>query len=153
MSMYVHFFIRRGDEFIPIGEYSRNSMVYQIVDTQAVWEKVKPLTKSRIQDYVETATRYYAMDVKMMADTKEKMAHIKDLSCTWEQALDCLEGYEDALQEYEEEMQECKFTEHFFEFLIDIIETVQYADEKIYDPDNYIYVGVEIGHPTVKDIV
>lgn len=153
MSTYIDFFIRRGDEFIPISDYSRNSIIYRIANSYAMWEKVSPLSKAGIEQMITEAEQQQRAYQESIAETKTKIAQLKDLSCTWNEALEYLDEYEEAIQEYEQDIKEARYAKHFFGFLIDIIETVQYADKKEYDYNDYIYVGIEIGHPTVKDIV
>jgi hypothetical protein len=153
MSAYIDFFIRRGDEFIPISDYSRNSIIYRIANSYAMWEKVSPLSKASIEQMITEAERQQRAYQESIAETKTRIAQLKDLSCTWNEALEYLDEYEEAIQEYEQDIKEARYAKHFFGFLIDIIETVEYADKKEYDYNNYIYVGIEIGHPTVKDIV
>ena len=50
MSAYVDFFVRHGDDFIPLGDFSRNSIVYPImIDCANVpWEKIIPLTLNNL---------------------------------------------------------------------------------------------------------
>lgn len=153
MSAYIDFFIRRGDEFIPISDYSRNSIIYRIANSYAMWEKVSPLSKAGIEQMITEAERQQRAYQESIVEVKAKIAQLKDLSCTWNEALEYLDEYEEAIQEYEQDIKEARYAKHFFGFLIDIIETVEYADKKEYDYNDYIYVGIEIGHPTVKDIV
>lgn len=153
MSVYIDFFIRRGDDFIPLSDYSRNSIIYRIANSYAMWEKVSPLSKAGIEQMITEAERQQRAYQESIVEVKAKIAQLKDLSCTWNEALEYLDEYEEAIQEYEQDIKEARYAKHFFGFLIDIIETVQYADKKEYDYNNYIYVGIEIGHPTVKDIV
>ena len=153
MSAYINFFIRRGDEFIPISDYSRNSIIYRIANSYAMWEKVSPLSKAGIEQMITEAERQQRAYQESIVEVKAKIAQLKDLSCTWNEALEYLDEYEEAIQEYEQDIKEARYAKHFFGFLIDIIETVEYADKKEYDYNDYIYVGIEIGHPTVKDIV
>ena len=182
MSVYIDFFIRRGDDFIPLSDYSRNSIIYKIANSYAMWEKVSPLSKAGIEQMITEAERQQRAYQESIVEVKAKMAQLKDLSCTWNEALEYLDDYEEkqrklkelrnnkqgntqiaffsqdigeirSMQQYEQDIKEARYAKHFFGFLIDIIETVEYTDKKEYDYNNYIYVGIEIGHPTVKDIV
>ena len=153
MSVYIHFFIRRGDEFIPLGDYSRNSIIYSIANSYVIWEKVRPLSKNDIEQMISEAEHRQRAYKTEIAGIKVKIAQLKDLSCTWNEALEYLDEYEEAIQEFEQDIKEARYAKHFFGFLIDIIETIQYADKKEYDYNNYIYAGIEIGAPTVGDII
>ena len=50
-----------------------------------------------------------------------------------------------------EEIEKAEYIKHYLSFLDDIIESVEY--EKNIDHKNYLYVGIEVGSPTVDDIV
>ena len=51
MSAYVDFFVRHGDDFIPLGDFSRNSIIYPtMVDCANVpWGKIIPLTLDNLR--------------------------------------------------------------------------------------------------------
>lgn len=150
MSAYAQFFIRRGDEFIPIGEYSRNSIIYKLVNPYAPWGKIAPLSYDALIDLINHAEEHKKNYEQAIQEMKEKMARVKELTDKWEEAISYLEDREESIKEYEEDIAEATYAIHFFGFLEDIIETIRYSNKYIFD--KYIYVGIEIGYPTVKDI-
>ena len=44
MSAYIQFFMRRGDEFIPLMTYSRSNTIYKIFEHILPWEKIKAIS-------------------------------------------------------------------------------------------------------------
>ena len=153
MSMYVNFFIRRGDDFIPISDYSRNSIIYQLVSDYAEYEKIKPLTIKSLQDLIARARKRKEEARKTIDHIKERIKNMRNLAETWDEALEYLEDYETAILEYEEEIKEARYAQHFFNFLEDIIDTVRYDSESKYNYNEYIYAGIEIGRPNMEDII
>ena len=154
MSTHVNFFIHRGNDFIPIGgDYSRNSIIYELVSSYAGYEKIKPLTVESIQDLRARARNRKEEARKTIDHVKERIKNMRNLAETWDEALEYLEDYETAILEYEEEIKEARYVQHFFSFLEDIIDTVRYDSKSKYNYNEYIYVGIEIGEPTVEDIV
>ena len=52
MSTYVQIYARKGDTFIELSNYSRNSEIYSLFETHAPYEKIRPLTEQDIKDIV-----------------------------------------------------------------------------------------------------
>ena len=49
------------------------------------------------------------------------------------------------------QIEQLTYVKHYLNFLDDIIESVEYEEHMDYK--NYLYVGIEVGNPTVDDIV
>lgn len=43
MSSYINFFIRSDNRFLPLGDFSRSSEIYQRLDNNVPYEKLKAL--------------------------------------------------------------------------------------------------------------
>ena len=54
MSAYVDFFVRNGDDFIPLGDFSRNTIIYHtMMDcTNVPWEKRDILRLYKIKHHL-----------------------------------------------------------------------------------------------------
>lgn len=52
MSQYLNFFVRIKDGFIPIGDYSRNSIFYQMVNSCIFppYEKIMPVSIQQLKE-------------------------------------------------------------------------------------------------------
>ena len=150
MSAYVDFFIRNKDEFIPIADYSRNSIIYPImIDCANVpWEKIIPLTLNNLQA-AQTRAHKHGTDALDHIDTlKDRIEEVKGFNNSVEEKLEQIEVYRGEIAEWQQEAEEARYAENYFYFLADLIEA---AHDDI-DADKYIYAGIEIGRPTVEDI-
>lgn len=150
MSTYVDFFVRHGDDFIPLGDFSRNSIVYQTMKdcTNVPWEKIIPLTLDNLH-----ATQTYAhkrsIDARGYIETlKDRIEEVKGFNNSVEEKLEQIETYRDEIAEWHQEAEEARYAENYFYFLADLIEA---AHDDI-DANKYIYAGIEIGRPTIEDI-
>ena len=140
MSAYIQFFVRNENAFLPISIYSRNNALYHYFDEYTPWEKIKPVTRpllNKIRDDVNEDILYYQKRYDRAKDMDEKMEWIENIEAT---LGDCCE-----------EIEKAEYVKHYLNFLDDIIESVEYEEHIEYK--NYLYVGIEVGNPTVDDIV
>ena len=149
MSAYIDFFVRHGDDFIPLGDFSRNSIIYPtMIDcTNVPWEKIIPLTLDNLH-----ATQTYAhkrsIDARGYIEIlKDRIEEVKGFNNSVEEKLEQIEMYRGEIEEWRQEAEEARYAEDYFYFLADLIESAHDIDA-----DKYIYAGIEIGRPTVEDI-
>lgn len=145
MSQYVNFFIRFKDNFIPIADYSRNNMVYQIVNNYVPYEKITVLTENTLDIFYSLAKE---KKVEAEEDKQKYERLIKEISSfnnSVDEKLDAIHEYNRYIQETEEEIQEAVMSMHFFFFLSEILTTQ--------DSSELLYAGIEIGEPTIGDII
>lgn len=150
MSAYVDFFVRHGDDFIPLGDFSRNSIVYHTMKdcTNVPWEKIIPLTLDNLHA-AQTHIHKHRTDALGYIDTlKDCIEEVKSFNNSVEEKLEQIEAYRDEIAEWHQEAEEARYAENYFYFLADLIEA---AHDDI-DANKYIYAGIEIGRPTIEDI-
>lgn len=150
MSAYVDFFVRHGNDFIPLGDFSRNSIVYPtMIDCVNVpWEKIIPLTLDNLHA-AQTHIHRHRTDALGYIDTlKDRIEEVKGFNNSVEEKLEQIETYRDEIAEWQQEAEEARYAENYFYFLMDLIEA---AHDDI-DANKYIYAGIEIGRPTIEDI-
>ena len=149
MSSYMHFFIRKGNEFAPIATYGRSSCTYQAFKEFAPYEKIRPLT----------ALQLGQVDEKLRADLEsqynrdaivERINMISKFNNSVDEKLAAIEDEVSALKELEDEEKALKRARKFVSFLLDIIDEAHssqyYEDAAAHiDPNAYIYVGIECG--------
>ena len=151
MSAYIQFFVRNGEAFMPISIYSRSNALYQYFDEYTPWEKIKPVTRpllNKIRDDVNEDILYYQ---KRYDRAKEMKEYVATMNNSMEEKMEWIENIEATLGDCCEEIEKAEYVKHYLSFLDDIIEAVEY--EEHIDYKNYLYVGIEIGNPTVDDIV
>lgn len=149
MSAYKYFFIKSNtNEFIPIGEFSRNTEVYRYC--RAPYEKIKPLTIDNLNQIicdVEQGIECVKRGIQANKDGRELVAKMNN---SINEKMEILCELERSIDENMNYLDELKWALNYFAFLINIIDCVKYNSN--YDINNYIYVGEEIPEPTVDDI-
>lgn len=150
MSAYIDFFVRHGDDFIPLGDFSRNSIIYPtMIDCANVpWEKIIPLTLDNLRA-AQTHAHKRNIDARGYIETlKDRIEEVKGFNNSVEEKLEQIEEYRDEIAEWHQEAEEARYAENYFYFLADLIE----ATHDDIDANKYIYAGIEIGRPTIEDI-
>ena len=150
MSVYINFFVRHGDDFIPLGDFSRNSIVYQTMKdcTNVPWEKIIPLTLDNLQAAQIRVHKHSTNALDYINTLKDRIEEVKGFNNSVEEKLEQIEVYRGEIAEWQQEAEEARYAENYFYFLMDLIEA---AHDDI-DANKYIYAGIEIGRPTIEDI-
>lgn len=151
MSAYIQFFVRNENAFMPIGVYSRNNTIYAYFDEYTPWEKIKPVSRGLLNKVRDDINEDLATIQKRYDRAKEMKEWIATLNNSLEEKMEYIENTEEVLSECCEAIEQLTYTKHYLNFLDDVIESVEY--EEHIDHKNYLYVGIEVGNPTVDDIV
>ena len=153
MSAYVDFFIRNKDDFIPIADYSRNSIIYSIIRDDIPYEKIRAITAQDISEFINVAAgkiRDYEQGIRK---EKECIKLIATFDNNVEEKLEVIAQREEGIEEYTQSIEECTYAKNFFSFLIELIDARRWEENSSININEYIYAGIEIGRPTVEDIV
>ena len=151
MSAYIQFFVRNENAFMPISIYSRGNTIYQYFDEYTPWEKIKPVTRGLLDKIRDNINEDLVAMQKRYDRAKEMKEWIATLNNSLEEKMEYIENTEEVLSECCEAIEQLTYTKHYLHFLDDIIESAEYEDD--IDHKNYLYVGIEVGSPTVDDIV
>ena len=149
MSTYKYFFIKSNtNEFIPIGEFSRNGEVYRYC--RAPYEKIKPLTIDNLNQIIcDIEQGIECVKRGIQADKDERELVVK-MNNSVNEKMETLLEIGRSIEENTNYLDDLKWACNYFAFLINIIDYAKFNNN--YDIDNYIYVGEEIPEPTVDDI-
>lgn len=149
MSAYKYFFIKSNtNEFIQIGEFSRNTEVYRYC--RAPYEKIKPLTIDNLNQIIcDIEQGIECVKRGIQADKDERELVIK-MNNSLDEKMETLREIGRSIEENTNYLDDLKWACNYFAFLINIIDYAKFNNN--YDIDNYIYVGEEIPEPTVDDI-
>lgn len=151
MSQYVEFFVRgNNDAFVPIGSYSRSNPMYQaFVHSGAPYEKIAELDNNRYRwaeaefeeqiKNLERVKRYYEDNIEIIKDMKE---------VSLDEKLETINEYRNNIEEAEEDLKIWKAQLTQLNFINRIRN--EYIDD---DHETRVYVGIEVGTPTIEDIV
>ncbi len=139
MSQYLNFFARHDKEFVPIADYSRNTVIYD--EVVAPYGKLK-----KFNDHdLETISN------RLRADKKFAKAQIENINYKLELIFSANNSLEDKLSMASEELELIESYEN------DIRDCDRYITELSFmanmTDDNEIFAGIEVGEPTEQDIV
>ena len=151
MSAYIQFFIRNENVFLPIGTFSRGNYIYQLFNNFAPWEKIRPITISDLERIHNEMISDIEKAKDQLKEIDKRRALIATFNNSTEEKLEALEGYDEYEQGVKDDLAMAEYTKGYLNTLSDILDDVQF-DER-YDSDAYLYVGVEVGNPTVDDII
>ena len=149
MSAYKYFFIKSNtNEFILIGEFSRNTEVYRYC--RAPYEKIKPLTIDNLNQIIcDIEQGIECVKRGIQADKDERELVVK-MNNSIDEKMETLREIGRSIEENTNYLDDLKWACNYFAFLINIIDYAKFNNN--YDINNYIYVGEEIPEPTVDDI-
>ena len=158
MSMYMNFFLRGKDRFYPITSYSRSCVTYgvfsEVFGSGRLWEKVTPVTEDKLNIIMREIHSKIVKNQDVIKSYEKHLDIVKEMNNSAEEKIELINDYLAMINEYDEEIRDLKYTRTFVTFLNDMIDEVRYSDEEDgFNPDEYVYVGIEIGNPTEEDIV
>ena len=157
MSSYINFFIRSDDKFLPLGDFSRSSEIYQRLHNDVPYEKLRALTYEEldsIEDDILEDKRKYEYKIK---EYEKEINLITTFNNSAEEKLNEIESVKETIKDIKEEIDELDFAKGWFNSLCRMIDSASaYTDENynhLVDADKYIYAGVEVPCvPNLKDV-
>ena len=152
MSTYIHFYVRSPhDDFVEIGEFSRNNKIYSVCGEDAPYEAIAALNVNQIQEYCGRMDCNIQLCKDHIKQYRERMTAIASFNDPIDDKLEAISMLQSDCDEEQEEIEEYYGAVGFLRTLLNIIEANNYSDSPI-NIDELIYYGVEISDPTVKDI-
>ena len=156
MSTYANIFIRINDTFVPIADYSRNSVLGCKLIEKMPYEKIKVLdyeTLNNILKDVQEEIKKYKTDIVV---NEHKRDIIMGSCSNFSERNDTLEYYDEINNEIKQYIDECTYTENSLIFLMNMYDQIRYTDNE-YIPqginrNKYMYCGIEIAYPTIEDV-
>lgn len=161
MSAYIHFFIRGGNQFYPIGTFCRSSEIYQICMENGfgyVWEQITPITKEKLT-YIDKAIANRLKETdENINDYEDMIASIAKMDNSIEEKMSAIMNSKETIADFKETKEEILQAQGFINTLFDILEEAEdtkYDDDESrhIDANKYLYVGIECAYPTVDDII
>ena len=124
MSQYLNFFARHDKEFVPIADYSRNTVIYD--------EVVTPYEKLQAgKEFAEAQIENINHKLELIFSANNSLEDKLDAAG---EELEFIESYESDIRDYDRYIKEIRFI----------------ANMAL---DNEIFAGIEVGEPTEQDIV
>ena len=152
MSSYIHFFLRKGNEFAPIGSFTSSSLIYRIFHCSAPYNGVRSIEylqlKCILEDINKKINRIKDNIAAAGIDKTEILAANNDLASKLDYINEHINPY---IADVQMELDEASYAANFVQVIKDILDEASCAG---LDIDNYLYVGIECGYNiTVDDIV
>lgn len=139
MSQYLNFFARHNKEFVPIADYSRSTKVYSEVN--APYEKIRTIDETELRTIAERLRAGKIFAKTQIEAINRKLKLISSANNSLEEKLDAIDSELEVIEEYEDDIQALDR----YATELDFIANMAY--------DNDIFVGIEVGDPTKKDII
>ena len=159
MSAYIQFFIRGGNVFYPIATHSRGTAIYEKFEENfpSLWERIVPVTRELLnavmKDVRMSINEFYggihSYDAKI-----EEVRKFENTSV--EERMEFINDYmvmKDECRKRIEELEQCAFFIDILNDMLNEAEDTKYYDTiETIDRNDYVYVGIEVGIPTVDMI-
>ena len=157
MSQYTSFFIRHNDAFLPMVTYSRSHKVAEAFNHIAPWEKIAPLTAADIRGVRASLTSDVEAYAKAIARARDEIEFLRTTNMAPDDLLEQYRSNIEYINDLTEEKTACESAIIFTHFLGDIIDEAasehKWGENPLgIDENTYIYVGIEVGNPTLEDI-
>lgn len=146
MSSYVNFYLRINENFAPIGSWSRSNQMYQVWQHILPYEKIMPLTYSRISDMIYELETSAARMKEAKTKDEASIKMIMDAANTsLEEKLNIVADIQSNFEDMDQYIDEINFTADTLRVFLNMIEDFKYSDEVVFDndADHYIYAGIE----------
>lgn len=142
MSSYTNFYLRRGECFIPIGSWSRNTYIYRHVSPYAGnFEKVKALSSHNIEMILESLLAEKKALKKYKKNEREKYKMLLNANLSREEIETIYDEFRANINEINKEIEYLKGGIKYMHFLLTIVDDSKYSE--ILDNDKLVYVGIE----------
>ena len=93
MSTYTNFFIRVNDIFIPIGSWSRNSILGSEFITRGPWSKIRPITSNELVDLIREFEKKQDSFNKEISELERKRDYVVDKCNSVDEKIEATERY------------------------------------------------------------
>lgn len=149
MSEYIQFFIRHNDDFIPILTYSRNNPIFRVCDYCAIpHERIMKIDKNWIYQVI----REFDIEIKNLKERRKEMEHesnqILSTNNSLEEKMEFIRSNNSAIEEIDYEIKLHQSQKYVIMILRNMYEN--FVFEGVADA---VYAGIEVGTPTIDDIV
>ena len=159
MSAYIQFFIRGGNVFYPIATHSRNTAIYEKFEENSpnLWEKIIPVTDEYLNKVMNDVRASIDDFYKGIHSYDTKIEEVRKLENTLvEERMKFINDYMEIKSELRQritELEQCGFFISMLHDMLNEAEDTKYYDTiETIDRNDYVYVGIEVGIPTVDMI-
>ena len=117
-------------------------------DVGAPYEKVRKMTKARLQEAIEIGTGYLQGVIDRKKKHEDTLQLISSFNNSVEEKMEAIYEHQEYLEEYDESIIEMEWTMNYLRVLLNMVNTMSYEGS-----NTGLYYGIEVGSPTIDDIV
>ena len=156
MSAYVSFFMRgKDDTFYPIYRFSRNTELFFVVSDliPEVYTYITSLTDTLADNILSYLISQRTTNENMIQEYKDKIQQISQLTnnSVYEK-MEVINNYESIIEDTQDDLDSINYYINFIEFLSQMKFEAKCSTKNDINSEEYIYVGIEAGYPTVENI-
>lgn len=166
MSCYANIFIRSNDEFIPVGDYSRNTKFFEYLQSMgAPYEKIVGIGITDCESMIASINEDIRKEEAYIERRKREQGLVAKIDKPLDEILEVINECQNAIEATNEEINELKFVLHYVQIMMEQSQSVRteieyqnrYPEEypnPLESVGEYLYyVGIEIGSPTLEDVM
>lgn len=156
MSSEIYFFVRKDNNFLPIACYTRSSAIYNFFNGSFC--VVCPLTRNTLYDIRDVVRDESEELNRHIISCRDSIKLVCTFQNSSEEKLESIYSIQKTITDLEELRKDLDICLNFCCFLEHILETAedtQYcdSDDIKFDPNNYIYYGVDTGFNITGDMI
>lgn len=146
MSAYVSFFLKHNDDFIPLGDFCRSSVIFKTFDyyVHIPMEKIALLNKDTLNAFVEKCEKDITENKDQVAKIERQIQRIYNFSNEVSEKMEYIVELEHSITDYEQDIEELQYAIGYFDSLL----TIRESDDK-----NDIYGGIEVPEKVTTETV
>lgn len=140
MSSYINFFVKsKSNELCPIGDFSRNTVLYRTFEHIVPFGKVISIAKQTILDVREELKTQREAEEIVLKENKELLNKISTFNNSIEEKISAISDQQDVINDIKCSIYEIKYAYNYVTALLEIVDTQPVENE-----NNYIYAGIEV---------
>lgn len=150
MSAYATFYLRtRQDELLELGTYSRSCEIYNIFSNIMDFGHIIPVRRKILSINIDVIEEKIGKTKEEIKTLEQNKALVPAFNNTIDEKMQCLNDYQEMIDDKQQYLKELTYTSHILIFLDDILceaeYNYKYPTDGMYcpDPEHYLYIGLE----------
>lgn len=137
MSQYVNFFIKSStNEFIPIGDFSRNSDIYKTIKNYIPYNNISAITKDMVRDFACAVDAKINEEKSFLSNKIKEFNRISSFNNSIQEKQEYMRIISDEIEECRERADDLRFALHYFKIILCIIEAVERRSNYTYNKNS-----------------
>ena len=140
MSSYINFFVKsKSNDLCPIGDFSRNTVLYRTFEHIVPFGKVISIAKQTILDVKEELKTQREAEEVVLKENEELLNKISTFNNPIEEKISAIYDQQDVINDIKDSIYEIEYAYNYVTALLEIVDTQPVENE-----NNYIYAGIEV---------